>query len=176
MSLILTVRRWLDGTANCLPGTRKSKRQRTFDSIGRAGAEQTNAHESVDCRRIFPMADLIRTLSILNEAHATLSREQAGAMMQMILEDTQNQLPNMQIEAVLMALAARPVTAEELAGFVDAMRAAAVTLPFPDEERATLVIPAARAAMPAEPSTFRPRWRLWRRPQERRLPSTVIAA
>jgi anthranilate phosphoribosyltransferase len=85
------------------------------------------------------MADLIRTLSILNEAHATLSREQAGAMMQMILEDTQNQLPNMQIEAVLMALAARPVTAEELAGFVDAMRAAAVTLPFPDEERATLV-------------------------------------
>ena len=85
------------------------------------------------------MADLIRTLSILNEGHATLSREQARAMMQTILEDTRNELPNMQIEAVLVALAARPVTADELAGFVDAMRAAAVTLPFTDEERATLV-------------------------------------
>ena len=60
-------------------------------------------------------------------------------MMQTILEDTRNELPNMQIEAVLVALAARPVTADELAGFVDAMRAAAVTLPFTDEERATLV-------------------------------------
>ena len=85
------------------------------------------------------MTDLIQTLSILNEAHATLSREQARAMMQAILEDTRNQLPNMQIEAVLLALAARPVTADELAGFVDAMRAAAVTLPFTDEERAMLV-------------------------------------
>jgi anthranilate phosphoribosyltransferase len=85
------------------------------------------------------MADLIRTLSILNEGRATLSREQARAMMQTILEDTRNELPNMQIEAVLVALAARPVTANELAGFVDAMRAAAVPLPFTAEERATLV-------------------------------------
>ncbi|MGC1869498.1 MAG: hypothetical protein WA700_00950, partial [Acidobacteriaceae bacterium] len=85
------------------------------------------------------MADLIRTLSILNEGHATLSREQARAMMQTILEDTRNQLPNMQIEAVLAALADRPVTADELAGFVDAMRAASVILLFTDEERATLV-------------------------------------
>ena len=36
-------------------------------------------------------------------------------------------------------LAARPLTADELAGFVDAMHAAAVTLPFTDEERAQLV-------------------------------------
>jgi anthranilate phosphoribosyltransferase len=85
------------------------------------------------------MTDLIQTLSILNEGHATLSREQASATMQTILEDTKNQLPNMQIEAVLLALAARTVTAEELAGFVDAMRAAAVTLPFTDEERVMLV-------------------------------------
>jgi anthranilate phosphoribosyltransferase len=85
------------------------------------------------------MADLIQTLSILNQAHTTLSREQARAMMQTILEDTKNQLPNMQIEAVLVALAARSVTADELAGFVDAMRAAAVALPFTDQERAMLV-------------------------------------
>jgi len=85
------------------------------------------------------MTDLIRTLSILNESHATLSREQARAMMQTILEDKRNELPNLQIEAVLVALAARPVTSDELAGFVDAMRAAAVTLPFTDKERALLV-------------------------------------
>jgi anthranilate phosphoribosyltransferase len=85
------------------------------------------------------MTDLLQTLSILSDPHATLSREQARAMMQTILEDTTNQLPNMQIEAVLVALAARPVTADELAGFVDAMRAAAVPLPFTPEERATLV-------------------------------------
>jgi len=85
------------------------------------------------------MTDLIRTLSILNEVHATLSRKQARATMQKILEDTTNQLPNMQIEAVLVALAARLVTADELAGFVDAMRAAAITLPFTHEERAALV-------------------------------------
>ena len=122
-----------------LPYTRESKRQRTFDTIGRAGVEQTTAQPSVDCKRRSPMTDLIQTLSILNEAHATLSREQACAMMQAILEDTRNELPNMQIEAVLVALAARPVTADELAGFVDAMRAAAVTLPFTDEERVMLV-------------------------------------
>jgi anthranilate phosphoribosyltransferase len=85
------------------------------------------------------MTDLLQTLSILSDPHATLSREQARATMQTILQDTKNQLPNMQIEAVLLALAARPVTAEELAGFVDAMRAAAVTLPFTDQERAMLV-------------------------------------
>jgi anthranilate phosphoribosyltransferase len=85
------------------------------------------------------MTDLTGTLSILSKPHATLSREQARATMQMILEDTQNQLPDVQIEEVLLALAARPVTSDELAGFVDAMRAAAVTLPFTHEERATLV-------------------------------------
>ena len=85
------------------------------------------------------MRDLIQTLSILTNQKAALDREQARAAMQAILEDTQNILPDVQIEGLLIALAARPVTADELAGFVDAMRAAAVTLPFTGEERATLV-------------------------------------
>ncbi|MHB1960262.1 MAG: anthranilate phosphoribosyltransferase [Acidobacteriaceae bacterium] len=85
------------------------------------------------------MTDLIQTLSILTNQKATLGREQARAAMQTILEDTRNHLPDVQIEEVLLALAARPVTADELAGFVDAMRAAAVTLPFTDKERAMLV-------------------------------------
>jgi anthranilate phosphoribosyltransferase len=85
------------------------------------------------------MTDLIRTLSIVTQPQATLSREQARAMMQTILQDTRNELPDAQIEKLLLALATRPVTADELAGFVDAMRAAAVTLPFTADERATLV-------------------------------------
>jgi anthranilate phosphoribosyltransferase len=85
------------------------------------------------------MTDLSGTLSILTKQHATLSREQARAAMQTILEDTQNILPDGQIEDLLLALAARPVTADELAGFVDAMRSAAVMLPFTETERAALV-------------------------------------
>ena len=85
------------------------------------------------------MTDLSRTLSILADQKTTLSRQQARAAMQTILEDTQNTLPDVQIEDVLIALAARQVTADEQAGFVDAMRATAVTLPFTNEERATLV-------------------------------------
>ena len=85
------------------------------------------------------MTDLSGTLSILTDRKTTLSREQARATMQTILEDAQNILPDAQIEDLLIALAARPVTADELAGFVDAMRAAAVTLPFTDGERASLV-------------------------------------
>lgn len=85
------------------------------------------------------MTDLTEFLLVLNERSATLSREQARDAMRTILEDTQNLLPDEQIKAFLTALAARSVAADELAGFVDAMRAAAVTLPFTDAERATLV-------------------------------------
>jgi anthranilate phosphoribosyltransferase len=75
----------------------------------------------------------------LTEQHAVLTREQARAAMQAILEDTQHALPDDEIAAFLTALAARQVTADELAGFADAMRAAAVALPFTETERATLV-------------------------------------
>jgi anthranilate phosphoribosyltransferase len=85
------------------------------------------------------MNSLTKILASMVDQHAVLNREQARAAMQTILEDTQNILPDAQIEDLLLALAARPVTADELAGFVDAMRAAAVTLPFTDEERTTLV-------------------------------------
>ncbi|MGA8162754.1 MAG: anthranilate phosphoribosyltransferase, partial [Acidobacteriaceae bacterium] len=75
----------------------------------------------------------------VTERKTALSREQARTVMQAILEDTQHALPDAEIAAFLTALAARDVTADELAGFVDAMRAAAISLPFTDAERATLV-------------------------------------
>lgn len=85
------------------------------------------------------MNSLTKILASMVEQHGILNREQACAAMQTILEDSQNILPDAQIEDLLLALAARPVTADELAGFVDAMRAAAVRLPFTDQERAALV-------------------------------------
>lgn len=85
------------------------------------------------------MTALTEPLSILVEQHATFSREQARAAMRTILEDTQNILPDAEIAEFLTTLAARNVTADELVGFVDAMRAAAVTLPFTEPERSSLV-------------------------------------
>jgi len=68
-----------------------------------------------------------------------LSREAAAAWMREILADRENQIPDAQIAARLTALAVRGVKAVELAGFADAMRAAAVPLPLTETERAELV-------------------------------------
>ncbi len=85
------------------------------------------------------MESLTEVLCNLVEQHATLSREQAHALMQEILADTEHALPDAQIAGLLSVLAARGVTSSELAGFVDAMRASAVPLPFSEIERAVLV-------------------------------------
>ncbi len=85
------------------------------------------------------MTALTEALCSLVEQHAVFDREQARAVMQAILEDTEHVLPDVQIAALLTALAARGVISGELAGFADAMRATAVPLPFSKGERATLV-------------------------------------
>lgn len=89
---------------------------------------------------------LLRTMNILTETlcsiveeHATLSREQARAVMQAILADTSSALPDAQIAALLSALSLRGASATEVAGFVDAMRAAALPIPLTDAERGALV-------------------------------------
>jgi anthranilate phosphoribosyltransferase len=70
------------------------------------------------------------------ESRATLSREAAYALMNQVLAGAYNDI---QLAALLGGLAARGETAAELAGFVDAMRAAATPLPLTGEERAHLV-------------------------------------
>ena len=85
------------------------------------------------------MQTFIEALQRVIEQRRTLSREDACAVMQKILADTENQIPDAQIAALLAALAVRGVTGEELAGFVDAMRAASVSLPLTEAERAELV-------------------------------------
>jgi len=121
----------------------KSKRQRTFDTIGRAVVEQQppeiSKQNGLDQHPKTPMTPLTEILCRLVEEHEILSREQARAAMQIILQDTPQTLPDTQIAALLTVFAARGVTSGELAGFVDAMRAHAVPLPFTAAERATLV-------------------------------------
>lgn len=75
-------------------------------------------------------------LQRIMEARETLTRDEARALMQQILT---SQLPDIEFAALLGALAARGETPAELAGFVDAMRAAATPLPLTDAERLQLV-------------------------------------
>lgn len=85
------------------------------------------------------MTPFTEELTHLIEQQATLSRERARAVMLDILGDAEHAIPDVQISALLTALAARGATADELAGFADAMRATAVSLAFTDAERATLI-------------------------------------
>jgi anthranilate phosphoribosyltransferase len=75
-------------------------------------------------------------LKQLIEARSTLSREDARALMQQILAGA---LTDIEIAALLGALAARGETSTEIAGFVDVMRTAATPLPLNEAERLTLV-------------------------------------
>jgi anthranilate phosphoribosyltransferase len=72
----------------------------------------------------------------LIEQRASLTREEAHDLMRLVLQMRASEI---EIAAILGALAARGETPEELAGFVDAMRAAAVSMPFSEAEREHLV-------------------------------------
>jgi anthranilate phosphoribosyltransferase len=80
-----------------------------------------------------PFLPLLREIV---EHRRRLSRDDARRLMQSILE---GQAPDLQLGALLGALAARGETPAELAGFVDAMRAAATAVPVNAGERAALV-------------------------------------
>ncbi len=70
------------------------------------------------------------------EQRATLSREEACTLLHGILA---GQVNDLELAALLGAIAARSETAAELAGFVDAMRSVAVPVPVTAEERSRLV-------------------------------------
>ncbi len=76
------------------------------------------------------------TLRRITEAHETLSQPDATALMQQILAGEASEL---ELAALLGALAARGESAAELAGFAMALRSAATTLPLTDGEREQLV-------------------------------------
>jgi anthranilate phosphoribosyltransferase len=75
-------------------------------------------------------------LNRIIEDHATLTREEARDLLQLVLA---GQFSDLQIAALLSSLATRGETPAEIAGFVDAMRAAATPVPLTDAERGQLV-------------------------------------
>jgi len=75
-------------------------------------------------------------LKHLIEGRGTLTREQSRDLMQQILSGG---LADIEIAALLGALAARGETSAEVAGFVDAMRSAVTSIPLDDAERLALV-------------------------------------
>jgi anthranilate phosphoribosyltransferase len=70
------------------------------------------------------------------EDRVILSREEARELMQQVLT---GQFADLELAALLGAITARGETPDELAGFVDAMRAAATSVPLSDQERGLLV-------------------------------------
>jgi anthranilate phosphoribosyltransferase len=70
------------------------------------------------------------------EDRVILTREEARDLMQQILS---GQFTDIELAALLGAITARGETPEELAGFVEAMRAAATSVPLNHEERSLLV-------------------------------------
>jgi len=75
-------------------------------------------------------------LKPLAEEGTALTREQAASVLDEILT---GEVPEVETAALLAVLATRGEQAPELAGFVDAMRSKAISLPLTDEERAELV-------------------------------------
>ena len=79
----------------------------------------------------------IRTeLRRIVEDRATLSRGEATTLMQRILA---SEVPEMELAALLGAMAGRGETAAEIAGFAQTLRALATPLPLTDEERSQIV-------------------------------------
>lgn len=70
------------------------------------------------------------------EDRGSLSFDEATAVMQRILA---GEVPELELAALLGALAGRGETAEEIAGFAQTLRAAATKLPLTDAERAATV-------------------------------------
>ncbi|HTB99017.1 MAG TPA: anthranilate phosphoribosyltransferase [Terracidiphilus sp.] len=75
-------------------------------------------------------------LKPLAEDGTALTREQAAAVLDEILS---GEVPEVETAALLAVLATRGEQAPELAGFVETMRARAISVPLTDEERAELV-------------------------------------
>ncbi len=82
------------------------------------------------------MSQLKELLKPLAEDGAALTREQASTVLGEILSGEASEV---ETAALLAVMATRGEQAPELAGFVDTMRARALTVPLTDEERAQLV-------------------------------------
>ena len=82
------------------------------------------------------MASLKKLLKFITEEHGTLTREQARTTLTAFLT---GETSDLEIAALLSAMATRGESADELTGFAEALRTLAVPVPLTEEERANLV-------------------------------------
>src|ERR1700735_1963901 len=82
------------------------------------------------------MSQLVALLKHVVEEHGTLTQEQGCSALREMLE---GDATDVEIASLLTAIAARGATAEELAGFVQAMRTMSRPIPLSEEEREQLV-------------------------------------
>jgi anthranilate phosphoribosyltransferase len=87
------------------------------------------------------MAGFRQMLKLVVEQGATLSRDEARGLITQILAplDGEDSPSDLEIAALLTAMAMRGETVDELTGVAEAMRALAVPIPLTEEERAKLV-------------------------------------
>jgi anthranilate phosphoribosyltransferase len=83
-----------------------------------------------------PQNPVLAALKRILEDRATFTRDESHALLDHILEGEAN---DFQIAALFGALAARGETTDELAGFVDALRARSTPIPLTPRERASCV-------------------------------------
>ena len=84
------------------------------------------------------MSGLKQTLKLVVEQGVTLARDEARRVLAAILASEPGE-GDLEIAALLTAMATRGETADELSGFAEAMRALATPVPLTDAERTTLV-------------------------------------
>src|SRR5580658_3605425 len=82
------------------------------------------------------MSQLVALLKHVVEEHGTLTQEQGCSALREMLEGEAN---DVEIASLLTAIAARGATAEELSGFVQAMRTMSRPVPLSEGEREQLV-------------------------------------
>ncbi len=85
------------------------------------------------------MPALQAQLKKITEEHRTLSREEARNALHAILTGDPDPAADLEIAALLTAIAMRGETVDELTGFAEAMRALSLPIPLTPAERAALV-------------------------------------
>ncbi len=85
------------------------------------------------------MPALKELLKEVADARRTLTRDEARGALHAILTGEPDPAADIEIAALLTALATRGETVDELTGFAEAMRALSLPVPLTDEERAALV-------------------------------------
>lgn len=85
------------------------------------------------------MPELRPLLKHIVEERRTLSRMQARVALESILRSEPDSASDMEIAAMLTAMAARGETVDELTGFAEAMREFSIPIPLTGEERSSLL-------------------------------------